>query len=91
MAAQTTAHGAILALNGEFGVSQRDRLKRAFDEVARDGCVVVDVSKTAFIDSTVLGSLLQFRGDFRPFGGDVTLHAGPDRQAHVLLPVIPKR
>ena len=22
------------------------------------------------------------------FGGDVTLHAGPDRQAHVLLPVI---
>ena len=25
------------------------------------------------------------------FGGDVTLHAGPDRSAHVLLPVIPKR
>jgi predicted acyl esterase len=23
------------------------------------------------------------------FGGDVTLHAGPHRQAHVLLPVIP--
>ncbi|MGE3317605.1 MAG: CocE/NonD family hydrolase C-terminal non-catalytic domain-containing protein, partial [Planctomycetaceae bacterium] len=25
------------------------------------------------------------------FGGDVTLHAGPDRQAHVLLPVIPPK
>ena len=25
------------------------------------------------------------------FGGDVTLHAGPDRQAYVLLPVIPKK
>jgi predicted acyl esterase len=25
------------------------------------------------------------------FGGNVTLHAGPDRQAHVLLPVIPKK
>jgi predicted acyl esterase len=25
------------------------------------------------------------------FGGNVTLHAGPDRPAHVLLPVIPKR
>jgi predicted acyl esterase len=25
------------------------------------------------------------------FGGDVTLHAGPDRQAFVLLPVIPKK
>jgi len=25
------------------------------------------------------------------FGGDVTLHAGPDRQAYLLLPVIPKK
>jgi predicted acyl esterase len=25
------------------------------------------------------------------FGGDVTLHAGPDRQAYVLLPVIPEK
>jgi hypothetical protein len=25
------------------------------------------------------------------FGGDVTLHAGPNRQAYVLLPVIPKK
>ena len=25
------------------------------------------------------------------FGGDVTLHAGPDRQAYVLLPVIPNK
>lgn len=25
------------------------------------------------------------------FGGDVTLHSGPDRQAYVLLPVIPKK
>ena len=25
------------------------------------------------------------------FGGDVTLHAGPGRNAYVLLPVIPDR
>ena len=25
------------------------------------------------------------------FGGDVTLHTGPDRRAHVLLPVIPEK
>ena len=25
------------------------------------------------------------------FGGEVTLHAGPDRPAHVLLPVIPAK
>jgi predicted acyl esterase len=25
------------------------------------------------------------------FGGDVTLHAGPSRQAHLLLPIVPPR
>jgi len=25
------------------------------------------------------------------FGGDVTLHTGPQRQAHLLLPVIPPK
>jgi hypothetical protein len=25
------------------------------------------------------------------FGGDVTLHAGPDRQAYLLMPVIPPK
>jgi predicted acyl esterase len=25
------------------------------------------------------------------FGGDVTLHSGPDRRAHVLLPIIPRK
>jgi len=25
------------------------------------------------------------------FGGEVTLHSGPDRQAYVLLPIIPKK
>jgi hypothetical protein len=25
------------------------------------------------------------------FGGKVTLHAGPDRQAHLLLPIIPPK
>jgi anti-anti-sigma factor len=86
MAAQPTERGVILALNGEFGVSQRDRLKRAFDEVARDGCVVVDVAKTAFIDSTVLGSLLQFRGDVVRNGGSFVL-ASPSAMVQRLLDI----
>jgi anti-anti-sigma factor len=86
MAVQPTETGAIIALNGEFGVSQRDRLKRAFDDVARDGCVVVDVAKTAFIDSTVLGSLLQFRGDVIRNGGSFVL-AAPSAMVQRLLDI----
>ena len=86
MAGQLTARGAILVLNGEFGVSQRDRLKRAFDEVGREGCVVVDVSRTAFIDSTILGSLLQFRGDVVRNGGSFVL-AAPSAMVQRLLEI----
>jgi anti-anti-sigma factor len=86
MAVQPTETGAIIALNGEFGVSQRDRLKRAFDDVAREGCVVVDVAKTAFIDSTVPGTLLQFRGDVLRNGGSFVL-AAPSVMVQRLLDI----
>jgi anti-anti-sigma factor len=72
---QRTAGGAILALNGEFNLSQRDRLNEAFDEIRNAPCVVVDVAKTAFIDSTVLGSLLRLRGDVIRNGGSFVLTA----------------
>jgi anti-anti-sigma factor len=73
MTDQLTAGGAVLALNGEFDLSQRDSLKRAFDAIQNERCVVVDVAKTAFIDSTVLGSLLRLRGDVIRNGGSFVL------------------
>jgi anti-sigma B factor antagonist len=66
MTAQT---GAILALNGEFDVSQRDRLKTAFESVLGDSTVILDVTRTAFIDSTVLASLLRLRAEVIERGG----------------------
>jgi anti-anti-sigma factor len=75
MAAQPTEGGAILAMNGEFNLSQRDRLKGAFDDIVNERCVVVDLAKTAFIDSTVLGSLLRLRGDVVRNGGSFVLTA----------------
>jgi anti-anti-sigma factor len=78
--------GAIVALNGEFDLSQRDRLKRAFDDVQGEPCVVVDVSRTAFIDSTVLGSLLRLRGDVIRNGGSFVL-AGPSVMVQRLLEI----
>jgi anti-sigma B factor antagonist len=72
----TVQRGAILALNGEFDVSQRDRLKVAFESVLGDSAVILDVTKTAFIDSTVLASLLRLRAEVIEGGGAFTI-AGP--------------
>jgi hypothetical protein len=41
---------------------------------------------------TGVGPFQHNHGGDRPpkiYGADVTLHTGPDRQAHLLLPVIP--
>jgi hypothetical protein len=41
---------------------------------------------------TGVGPFRHDHGQDRPasvFGGDVTLHIGPDRPAHILLPIIP--
>jgi anti-anti-sigma factor len=75
MAGQPIAAGAILALNGEFNLTQRDRLKGAFDDILNERTVVVDLARTAFIDSTVLGSLLRLRADVIRNGGSFVLTA----------------
>jgi anti-anti-sigma factor len=86
MSGQPIVSGAILAMNGEFGYTQRDRLKRAFDGIQNERCVVVDVAKTAFIDSTILGSLLRLRGEVIRNGGSFVL-ASPSVMVQRLLDV----
>jgi anti-anti-sigma factor len=83
---QATRSGAILAMNGEFGVTQRDRLKQAFDAVQNEQCVILDVAKTAFIDSTVLGSLLRLRADVVRNGGSFVV-AAPSTMVQRLLEI----
>jgi anti-anti-sigma factor len=78
--------GAVLALNGEFDLSQRDRLKDAFEALAADDTIVVDVTHTAYIDSTALGSLLRFRGDVVRRGGTFVI-AGPSVMVQRLLDI----
>jgi HptB-dependent secretion and biofilm anti anti-sigma factor len=86
MHATQTTRGAVLALNGEFELTQRDRLKDAFDSVVGDHTVVLDITKTAYIDSTILGSLLRFRGDIVRAGGTLIL-AGPSVMVQRLLDI----
>src|SRR5947208_1843343 len=47
-----------IALIGEFDLSNAPELVRRFDEMADAGVagVIVDMTKTSFIDSTVLGA-----------------------------------
>lgn len=86
MTDQATAGGAVLAMNGEFDLTQRDRLKRAFDDVQNEPCVVLDIARTAFIDSTVLGSILRLRGDVVRNGGSFVL-ARPSAMVQRLLDI----
>jgi anti-anti-sigma factor len=80
------AAGAVVALNGEFGVSQRDRVKDAFETVVAEPSVVLDVTKTAYIDSTILGAVLRLRGDVLRNGGAFAI-AGPSVMVRRLLEI----
>lgn len=86
MDVQQATGGVVLALNGEFDLSQRDRVKDAFETVVAEPSVVVDLEKTAYIDSTILGSLLRLRGDVLRNGGSFAL-AAPSVMVQRLLDI----
>ena len=86
MTEKQRSNGVVLALNGEFNESQRDRLKAAFDGVLDEPLVVLDVTKTANIDSSVLGSLLRLRGELLQRGGALIV-AGPTVMIQRLLEI----
>jgi anti-anti-sigma factor len=86
MDVQQATGGAVLALNGEFDLSQRDRVKDAFETIVAEPVVVVDLAKTAYIDSTILGSLLRLRGDVLRNGGSFAL-AAPSVMVQRLLDI----
>jgi len=66
----------------EFHRRGREKNYREVTEI-RDGICIDWDAPTAMDDGVVLRAGV--------FGGDVTLRSGPDRQAHLLLPVIPPR
>jgi anti-sigma B factor antagonist len=67
--------GTIVALDGEFDLDQRHRVNDAFDAVAGDSLVVVDLERARYIDSTVLTCLIRLRSDVTERGGTLTLVA----------------
>jgi anti-sigma B factor antagonist len=63
----------IVALDGEFDLAQRHRVEGAFDSVAGDALVVVDLERALYIDSTVLSCLIRLRNDVAERGGTLIL------------------
>lgn len=63
---------AVLEMAGEFDISERERLARAFDVVADVPVLIVDLSATDYLDSTALNAFINankrrvHREDFRP-------------------------
>jgi anti-sigma B factor antagonist len=80
---QLSANTAAVVLRGEHDVytvpALRERLAELHD---RDQCVIVDLSQTAFLDSSVLGALLGATETARAGGRDVAVVLGdPPTQA----------
>lgn len=51
----------VVALDGEFDLADRQRLADAFEVAVRDPVVIVDLSRTAYMDSTALSELVKLR------------------------------
>jgi anti-anti-sigma factor len=56
-----TSCATVVALDGEFDLADRQRVADAFQVALKGGAVIVDLSSTAYIDSTVLSELVKLR------------------------------
>jgi anti-anti-sigma factor len=55
------SYASVVALDGEFDLADRERLADAFEVAAQGGVVIVDLSRTTYIDSTILWQLVKLR------------------------------
>jgi anti-sigma B factor antagonist len=77
----------VVAVSGELGLPDVDRLQVAFDAAAADAAsVVVDLDDCAFIDSMALAALLRAHNDFAAEGRRLVI-AGPGAQVRRVLEV----
>jgi anti-sigma B factor antagonist len=65
----------IVALVGEFDLAQRHRVVDAFETVANNSLVVIDLEGAQYIDSTVLSCLIRLRSDLTERNGTLVLTA----------------
>jgi anti-anti-sigma factor len=74
----------VVALDGEFDVSQRTRLDDAFAAALGSSLVILDLERTSYFDSTVLSCLMQLQTSLLDRGGQLILVRVP-KPVHRLL------
>lgn len=63
----------VIQLDGEFDLAERDRIADAFAVAHSSPIVVVNLTKTLYIDSSVLGCLVELRKATQERGADLFL------------------
>jgi anti-anti-sigma factor len=68
----------VVSLRGEFDLAQAERLHDAFGSVLDDSLVVLDLEHVAYLDSTVLGSIIRLQKNLVARGGVLEIAAPTD-------------
>jgi HptB-dependent secretion and biofilm anti anti-sigma factor len=63
----------VIELQGEFDLSDCDRLRDAFSTVASANLIVIDLQKTTYVDSSALKCLFDLRRDTQRRGARLVL------------------
>ena len=61
---------AYVVLSGELDLFRKNEVRAAFPDPGAVGSVVVNCTRAAYIDSTIIGMLVGLRRDFVSAGGD---------------------
>lgn len=75
---------AIVRLAGEQDTSTRDDVRLAFQRVCDNPCVIVDLTKLSYIDSTVIGELMRAESRAAAKNGKLVIVARSQRIVRVL-------
>jgi anti-sigma B factor antagonist len=71
--------GSLVVVVGEHDLSTIAEIRRALSEVSDRGSVIVDLSATTFIDSSVVGAMLEFARASGPLAVVAPLGCEPRR------------
>ena len=74
----------VVALDGEFDLTQRTRLDDAFAAALGSSLIVLDLERTRYFDSTVLSCLVQLQTTVHDHGGQLILVNAPDAMLRLL-------
>jgi anti-sigma B factor antagonist len=77
----------IVALRGEFDLAERDRVRAAFDSIARSSTIVLDLTGVEYVDSTILGTLIKLRTELASEAGELVIVALPGKMVNRILEI----